>query len=160
VIGAINGAAVGAGFCLALGGCDVRVAANNAKMGLTFVKLGLHPGMAATHFLPLIAGPQVASDLLLTGRLVGASEAQQLGLVAKVGEDAMDLALSLARDICKSAPVAVRTTVQTLRNKQNVGLEEAFLAEATAQSLCYPTKDLAEGVKALQEKRKPTFTGE
>jgi len=160
VIGAINGAAVGAGFCLALGGCDVRVAANNARMGLTFVKLGLHPGMAATHFLPLIAGPQVASDLLLTGRLVGAQEAQQMGLVAKVGEDAVDLALGVARDICKSAPVAVRTTLQTLRNKQNVGLEEAFLTEATAQSICYPTKDLAEGVKALQEKRSPTFTGE
>ena len=97
VIGAINGPAVGAGFCLgmfgkisgrfhyapsklsflilisvipstlALGGCDIRVASSKAKMGLTFVKLGLHPGMAATHFLPLIAGPQVAADLLLTG---------------------------------------------------------------------------------------------
>lgn len=159
IIGAINGPAVGAGFCLALGGCDIRVASSTARMGLTFVKLGLHPGMAATHFLPLIAGPQVASDLLLTGRLVDGIEAKELGLVAKVGEDALDLAMGVARDICKSAPVAVRTTVETLRNKQNVGLEEAFLVEATAQSICYPTEDLAEGVIALQEKRKPIFTG-
>ena len=59
VIAAINGPAVGAGLCLAMGGADIRVASNNARMGVTFTKLGLHPGMAATHFLPTIVGPQV-----------------------------------------------------------------------------------------------------
>ena len=97
VISAINGAAVGAGFCLALGGSDIRVAGAKAKMGLTFAKLGLHPGMAATHFLPGIAGPQVAADLLLTGRLVGAPEAVQLGLVAKQADDALQASLDIAR---------------------------------------------------------------
>jgi len=159
VISAINGAAVGAGFCLALGGSDIRVAGAKAKMGLTFAKLGLHPGMAATHFLPGIAGPQVAADLLLTGRLVGAPEAVQLGLVAKQADDALQASLDIARDICRSAPVAVRTTLRTLRDKQNIGLEEAFRREATAQAECYPTQDLKEGVTALQEKRKPVFTG-
>merc|ERR1711915_324654 len=117
VIAAINGAAVGAGFCLALGGADIRVAASGARMGLTFTKLGLHPGMAATHFLPRLAGPQVAADLLLTGRLVGAAEAVRLGLVARESEDALQTSLEMTRDICASAPVAVQTTLQTLRNQ-------------------------------------------
>lgn len=113
VIAALNGPAIGAGFCVAIGGCDMRIASTTAKMGLNFVKLGLHPGlrtfiypfqhhkkvlritiiilmwniagMAATHFLPQLVGPSVAADLLLTGRLVGAKEALELRLVNKVG---------------------------------------------------------------------------
>jgi len=160
IISAINGPAVGAGFCLALGGSDIRVAATKAKMGLTFTKLGLHPGMAATHFLPRLAGPQVAADLLLTGRLVGAAEAVSLGLVAREAEDALEAGLQIARDICSAAPVAVQTTLVTLRNQQNLGLEEAYRVEATAQAVCYPTQDLKEGVTSLQEKRSPIFTGQ
>jgi len=157
VIAAINGPAVGAGLCMALGGADIRVASNTARMGVTFTKLGLHPGMAATHFLPSIVGPQIAADLLLTGRLVKAEEALSMGLVARVGDCAVTVAMDLAKDICLSGPVSVRTLVQTLRDKQNVGLMDAYRVEATAQSICYPTKDLAEGVKALQEKRSPVF---
>lgn len=67
VIGVINGAAIGAGLCLALGGCDIRYAQVKAKMGMTFVKLGLHPGMAGTHFLPRLTSPSIAAELLLTG---------------------------------------------------------------------------------------------
>eukprot|EP00088_Acartia_fossae_P032707 TRINITY_DN33466_c0_g1_i1.p1 TRINITY_DN33466_c0_g1~~TRINITY_DN33466_c0_g1_i1.p1 ORF type:complete len:178 (-),score=21.18 TRINITY_DN33466_c0_g1_i1:38-571(-) len=159
IISAINGPAVGAGFCLALGGSDIRVAATKAKMGLTFPKLGLHPGMAATHFLPQLAGPQVAADLLLTGRLVGAEEAVSLGLVARKADDAFAASLEIARDICLSAPVAVRTTLETLRNKQNIGLDDSYRREAEAQAVCYPTQDLKEGVTSLQEKRKPFFDG-
>ena len=91
VIAAINGPAIGAGLCLALGGADIRVMSEAAKLGVTFTKLGLHPGMAATHFLPQLAGPQVAAELLLTGRLVNSQEAVKLGLVARVAEDAMVL---------------------------------------------------------------------
>jgi len=159
VIAAINGAAVGAGFCLALGGADIRVAASGARMGLTFTKLGLHPGMAGTHFLPRLAGPQVAADLLLTGRLVTASDALAMGLVSRVCDDSLEESLNIAREICSAAPVAVRTTLQTLRAQQNVGLDEAYKTEATAQAVCYPTEDLKEGVVALQEKRSPVFTG-
>lgn len=159
VIGAINGPAVGAGFCMALGGCDIRVASSKAKMGLTFTQLGLHPGMAATHFLPLIAGPQVAADLLLTGRLISAAEALSMGLVARISEDALSDAMAIAESIAASGPVSVRTCVQTLRRQQDKGLEAAFEREALAQSVCYPTEDLAEGVQAVKEKRKPIFTG-
>lgn len=159
VIGAINGAAIGAGLCLALGGCDIRIASTRAQMGLTFVKLGLHPGMAATHFLPMIVGPQVASELMLTGKVIDAAEAKSKNIVAAIGDNALELAMGIAEDISRAAPIAVATTVQTLRRQQNVGLSEAYLQEATAQSICYPTVDLEKGVKALQEKIKPVFTG-
>jgi len=159
VIAAINGPAIGAGLCLAVGGADVRVAGDGAKLGVTFTKLGLHPGMAATHFLPKLVGPQVAADLLLTGRVVDAKEAVELGLVSSSSPCALTGALQLADQISQAAPVSVRTLVQTLRRKQEDGLEDAYRMEATAQSLCYPTSDLAEGVKALQEKRKPIFNG-
>jgi len=160
VIAAINGPAVGAGLCLAVGGADIRVASASARMGVTFTKLGLHPGMAATHFLPALVGPQHAADLLLTGRLVTAQEALSMGLVARVGDDALELARQIAADLCTSAPVSVRTLVTTLRDQGSRGLEAAYLREATAQSVCYPTRDLKEGVTALQERRKPTFSGD
>ena len=85
VIAAINGPAVGAGLCFALA-CDIRLAAANAKLGLTFVGLNLHPGMASTHFLPLIVGPQVASEMLLTGKLYSGLEAERKGVVAEAVE--------------------------------------------------------------------------
>merc|ERR1712013_18802 len=160
VIAAINGPAVGAGLCLAVGGADIRVASSTARMGVTFTKLGLHPGMAATHFLPAVVGPQHAADLLLTGRLVTAEEALSMGLVARVADDALSVARQIAADLCTSAPVAVQTLVTTLREKGSSGLEAAYLREATAQSVCYPTRDLREGVIALQERRKPTFNGD
>ena len=82
-----------------------------------------------------------------------------MGLVARVGDDAVADAMSIADDIVTSGPVSVRTCVETLRRKQDEGLEAAFQREATAQSICYPTRDLAEGVTAIKEKRSPLFTG-
>ncbi len=83
-VAAVNGHAIGAGLCLAVGGCDVRVAHRDARMGMTFVRLGLHPGMAATHFLPQVVGPAAAAELMLTGRTITAEEALGMGLVSKV----------------------------------------------------------------------------
>ena len=86
-IAAVNGAAIGAGLCLALA-CDIRYAAAGAKLGAPFVKLGMHPGMAATYLLPNVVGEAHARELLLTGRVVDADEALRLGLVSRVGEPA------------------------------------------------------------------------
>ena len=85
-IAAINGPAVGAGLCLALA-CDLRYAAASARMSVPFVKLGMHPGMAATYTLPNVVGEAHARDLLLTGRVVAAEEAHRIGLVSGVHPD-------------------------------------------------------------------------
>src|SRR6476469_232828 len=82
-IAAVNGPAIGAGLCLALA-CALRYAARGARMGVPFVKLGMHAGMAGTYLLPNVVGPAHARDLLLTGRVVDADEALRLGLVSRV----------------------------------------------------------------------------
>ena len=167
VIAAINGPAVGAGLCFALA-CDVRVAAADTKLGLTFVGLGLHPGMGASHFLPSIVGPQVAAQMMLTGELISGSQAADRGLVAEAvpaaaaasegesegGEDecaVLAAAMSMATRMAGAGPVAVRTCVRTLRNRQDnegLGLEAALWREADAQAQCYASPDLLEGVNA------------
>jgi len=156
VIAAINGPAVGAGLCFALA-CDIRIAAPQARLGVTFVGLGLHPGMGATHFLPAIVGPQVAARMLLTGELITGEQALTEGLIAAVDDDPVTVAMGMADKIAHQGPVAVRTTARTLRNKLDEGLEQALWREADAQAQCYASTDLLEGVKAVQQKRKPTF---
>src|SRR4051795_9679687 len=99
-IAAVNGPAIGAGLCLALA-CDLRYAAAVARLGAPFVKLGMHPGMAATYLLPNVVGPAAARDLLLTGRTVDAEEALRLGLVSRVlpGDGFLDAVLATAADV-------------------------------------------------------------
>ncbi|TRY64142.1 hypothetical protein TCAL_03923 [Tigriopus californicus] len=159
VIACINGPAIGAGFCLALGGCDIRVAHDKAKLGLTFVKLGLHPGMAITHFLPLMVGPSLTYEMLLTGRLIDAQEAFDLGMVSRISADPLKDAMDIAQEIATVAPIAVRSTIKTLRKSQDrpTSLEEAMTYESQGQAVTYPTNDLVEGIKALREKRSPVF---
>src|SRR4051812_18175355 len=110
-IAAVNGPAIGAGLCLALA-CDIRYAAAGAKLGVPFVKLGMHPGMAATYLLPNVVGAAHARELLLTGRVVDADEALRLGLVSRVLEPAsfLEEALAIASGIAATAPIPSRLT--------------------------------------------------
>jgi len=158
LVAAINGHAIGAGMCLALA-CDVRIAAPSAKLGLTFVGLGLHPGMGATHLLPALAGPQVAARLLLTGDTVDAATMERLGVVASVDDDCVSAAMHVADRIAQQGPLAVRQTLQTLRERQDADIERALTRESQCQAANYASADLAEGITALQEKRKPVFGG-
>ena len=102
-IAAVNGPAIGAGLCLALA-CDLRYAAAGATLGVPFTRLGMHPGMGATHLLPEVVGDAAAKDLLLTGRAVGADEALRLGLVSRVLDassfldEVLELAAIVAED--------------------------------------------------------------
>ncbi len=159
-IAAINGPAIGAGLCVALA-CDLRYAAGGARMGVPFVKLGMHPGMAATHLLPDVVGPAHARDLLLTGRVVDAGEALRLGLVSRVIErDAfLDEVLAAAAGIAATAPIASRLTRLALAGNGHADLESALQWEALAQPVTLATADLQEGIRAAREKRAPVFTG-
>ncbi len=158
-IAAINGAAIGAGLCLALA-CDLRYAARGARMGVPFTKLGIHPGMAGTHLLPGVVGPAAARDLFLTGRIVDADEALGLGLVSRVWEpeDFRAGVLETAADIAAAAPIATRLTKRALQHG-HASIETALEWEGLAQPVTLATADLLEGIRAAQEKRPPVFTG-
>ena len=159
-IAAINGHAIGAGFALALA-MDVRYAAADAKLGVPFTSLGLHPGMATTWSLPDVAGHAVARDLLLTGRIDTGEEAVGLGLVslAAPAEEVLGHALAAAERVAAAAPVATRLTLQAVRDGGHASFERALEWEALAQAVTLATDDLHEGIAAAAEKRRPTFHG-
>jgi enoyl-CoA hydratase/carnithine racemase len=161
VIAAVHGAAIGAGTCLALA-CDLRICGEDIKLGLTFVRLGLHPGMGATGLLPALVGHQTASRLLLTGDVIDGREAAALGIATEAvpRADVLPRATALARRIAEAAPVAVRSTVRSLRLQHEPALEKALWREADAQAHCYATADLRRGVAAVRNKETPVFLGD
>lgn len=161
VICALHGPAMGAGAGLALA-CDLRTASASHKklLGLHFSRLGIHTGMGSSHYLPQViaAGSGMVNEILLMGRILSGEECYRLGLVNRISEDAksaaMDMAVSIAID---PHPLAVRSLVQTLRQQQDVGLEQALQREAMAQAICYSRADWGEGVEAIAAKRSPSF---
>ncbi|GAA4735792.1 enoyl-CoA hydratase-related protein [Nocardioides endophyticus] len=159
-IAAVNGAAIGAGLCLALA-CDIRYAASGAKLGAPFVKLGMHPGMAATYLLPNVVGEAHARELLLTGRVVDADEALRLGLVSRISqpEAFLDDVLTTAEAVAATAPIASKLTKLALRDGGHADVEVCLQWEAMAQPITLATADLQEGIRAAREKRPPAFTG-
>jgi enoyl-CoA hydratase len=156
----LHGAAMGAGLCLAMA-CDLRLAAAGTKLGLNFVRVGLHPGMGATWLLPRLVGPSRATELLLTGRTLEAEEAARIGLVHQVhpAEELDHAVATLAEEIASGAPIAVAQTKGTLLGSFDRTLDEALEREAGAQAVDFATEDLREAVRAFGEKRKPTFQG-
>lgn len=159
-IAAVNGPAIGAGLCIALA-CDLRYAAASAKLGAPFVKLGMHPGMAATYLLPEVVGDAHARDLLLTGRVADAEESLRLGMVSRVMPDEtfLDDVLEIARGVVATAPIPSRYTTLALRNGGHRDFESAVQWEALAQPITLATADLQEGIAAAQERRSPRFAG-
>ena len=158
-IAAVNGHAIGAGLCLALA-CDIRYAVAGAKLGAPFVKLGLNPGMASTFLFPDVVGEAAARDLLLTGRLVEADEALGLGMVSRVlpADGFLDEVLTTASQVAANAPLATRYTKVALR-RRHATIEDCMQWDAMAQPVTFATEDLQEGIRAVQEKRAPRFTG-
>lgn len=159
VIAAVNGSAIGAGLCLALA-ADLRVLATDARVGLNFVRLGLHPGMGATWFLPRLVGPEVAARWLATGRIATGQEAVHDGLAitAVPADEVLGAATALAGEVAAAAPVAVRSLLTTLRGDQ-AALDVALDREARAQHDCLATDDLAAALEALPGGAVPTFEG-
>ena len=158
-IAAVNGAAIGAGLALALA-CDLRYAADDAKLAMPFTALGMHPGMASTYLVPEVAGLAVAREMLLTGRIVTGAEAVGMGLVNRAfpRADVLDQALAIAATVAATAPVAARLTKRALA-VGSISYEAALQWEALAQPVTLATGDLQEGLAAQREGRPPRFTG-
>jgi enoyl-CoA hydratase/carnithine racemase len=162
VIAAVNGAAAGAGFSLALA-ADVRVASTAARFNAAFVRIGLSGGdCGSSWLLPRIVGLGVASEILLTGRFVEADEALRIGLVNRVvdPDDLLPTATEIARQIEANSPFAVRLTKKVLQaNVDAPSLETAIELENRNQVLAIQTADMSEALTAFREKRPPKFTG-
>jgi enoyl-CoA hydratase/carnithine racemase len=160
VVAAIQGAAIGGGFGLAVM-ADFRVATPDARFAANFVKLGIHPGFGLTYTLPRLIGVQKASLMFLTGRRVGGQEALAWGLCDQLADadDLRDAALALAEEIAEGAPLALLSTRATMRQ----GLADAVKAqtdhEFEEQSRLFRTEDHREGVKSVAERRPGKFIG-
>lgn len=159
-VGAINGPAIGAGLCLALM-CDIRVAAADAPMGMTFVRIGLHPGMLATALLSRSVSHTWAAELLYTGRIVTGAEALQMGMVNRAvePEQVMPEATALAEQVAVNAPTALRYIKQGLRLAFEQTAQQASAWEGFAQPVTMATEDVQEGLRAVKERRPPRFIG-
>ena len=160
VIAAINGFALGGGCELALA-CNIRIAAENARLGLPEVTLGIIPGFGGTQRLPRIVGKGRGLELILSGEMIGAAEAHRIGLVNRVvGEgQALAEAEKLAQLIITRGPVAVRLAIEAVNQGIEMPLEEGFFLEATLFGLVVTTDDFKEGTLAFIEKRKAKFSG-
>jgi E-phenylitaconyl-CoA hydratase len=158
LVAAINGMALGGGLELALA-CDIRVAADNARLGTPEVTLGLIPGWGGTQRLPRVIPWCKAAELLLTGKLIDAQEAYRIGLVNKVVPQAevMAAAREYAEAICKAAPLAVRAAKEAMLRGSAMTIEEGLRLENTLLAGVMATEDFAEGTGAFVEKRKPEY---
>jgi enoyl-CoA hydratase/carnithine racemase len=160
VIAAVNGAAAGAGFNLALC-CDIRLASTAAKFSQAFVKRGLHPDWGGTYFLPRVVGTAKACELIFTGAIIDAEEALKLGIVSAVHppEELLPAAQALARKIADGPPIAIRLAKRGIYHNLECDLRQALEYETFAQNICFDTEDAAEGIRAFVEKRSPSFRG-
>ena len=160
VIGIINGFALGGGCELALA-CDLLVAADTAKFGQPEVNLGIIPGYGGTQRLPRLVGRNLAKELVLTGDMITAQRAYEIGLVNRVapGAELMKTAREIAGKILSKGPVAVRTAKMTMNRGLDLDLSNANAYEASVFAACFSSEDRAEGMAAFLEKRKASFRG-
>lgn len=160
VIAAINGFALGGGLELALA-CDIRLAANTAKMGLTEVRLGIIPGGGGTQRLPRVVGLGKAKELIYTGRRVDADEALRIGLVNAVhAPDALiDAAVAMGEEIALGAPLAVAQAKFAVHHGMQADQTTGLAIERKAYETLLPTSDRIEALMAFREKRPPNFEG-
>ena len=160
IIALVQGAAAGGGFALALA-ADIRIATTSARMNCAFIKLGLGGcDIGTSYFLPRLVGVSVASELILTGRFIGAERALAVGLVSEVvAEDGLDAAAAPYVDAMMSAsPVGLRLSKDCLNMAVDAGsIEQVIAIEDRNQVLCSRSDEFSEGIRAFMEKRKPVY---
>ena len=159
-IAAVSGYALGGGCELALA-CDMIVASEEAEFGQPEILLGIIPGGGGTQRLARVMGKQRAMELVLTGRRIGASEAQWLGIVTRLAApDAwLDAALELAGEVAERPPLAARLAKQAVLAAEETALTAGLEHERRLYELAMATEDRVEGMNAFIEKRKPEFRG-
>jgi enoyl-CoA hydratase/carnithine racemase len=159
-IAAVNGAAIGLGCDVA---CmtDIRIASDQAKFGVTFLKLGLIPGDGGAWLLPRTIGMSRAAELLFTGDVIDAHKAAEWGLASKAVPHGalMDEAMALAARIAAQPPHALRLAKSLLKHGQTTSYDTLMEMSAAAQAISHLTEDHMEGVDAILEKRAPVFKG-
>ena len=158
LVAAINGMALGGGLEIVLA-CDIRIAAENARLGTPEVALGLIPGWGGTQRLPRAIPKCKAAEMLLMGKPIDAQEAYRIGLVNKVVPQAevLSTAKEWAQTICQAGPLAVRAAKEAMLRGCDMTLEDGLRLESSLVAYVLATEDFAEGTKAFVEKRKPNY---
>jgi enoyl-CoA hydratase/carnithine racemase len=160
LIAAVEGVCAGAGAIIAMA-CDLRYAAPSAKTAFLFVRVGLAGcDMGACTMLPRIIGQGRASDLLYTGRSMGAEEGLAWGFFNRVGDRVLDLSIETARELAAGPALAHAMTKKMLHQEWNVGVDEAIEMEAQAQAGLMQTRDFQRAYQAFAAKQKPVFEGD
>jgi enoyl-CoA hydratase/carnithine racemase len=160
VIAAIQGDALGPGLELALA-CDLRIAAETSRFGLSQIKAGLIPWNGGTQRLARLVGRAKALEMILTGETIDAREAHRVGLVNKIvpPQELMSIVMSMAREMGTKGSIALRYTKEAVYQGMDLTLEQGLRLEADLYLLIHTTKDRTEGIKAFREKRIPKFEG-
>jgi 2-(1,2-epoxy-1,2-dihydrophenyl)acetyl-CoA isomerase len=160
VIAAVNGPAAGGGANLALA-CDLRIMADTATIGQTFVRIGLHPDWGGTFLLPRLVGVSRALELMWSGRMVGAEEALAIGLVNRIApaETLREDAMAWARQLASGPPLAVGRIKRALHESLDRDLETMLAIELENQLACFESQDVKRGLFAFSSKDTPRFEG-
>jgi enoyl-CoA hydratase/carnithine racemase len=160
VIAAVNGPAVGWGMDLTLF-CDIRIASDRARFGELFIKRGLVSDIGGLWRLPQIVGPSKAAELLFTGDIIDAAEAERIGLVSRVvpHDDLLPAATELAAKIAANPPIAMRYLKEGLRRSAYGDIDELGAYVGNALAYLFTTEDHREGALSFVEKRQPVFKG-
>jgi len=161
VIAAIDGFALGGGCELSMA-CDIRIATARSKLGLPEVNLGLIPGAGGTQRLQRYVGFGKAKELIFTGAIIDAGEAERIGLVNKVvetSEELMPTVLEMAKTIQAKGPMAIAMAKTVINSGANTDLTSGLIIEKLAQTVLFGTEDRMEGISAFLEKRAAAFKG-
>lgn len=160
VIAAINGYALGGGCELALA-CDIRIASDKAKLGQPEINIGILPGGGGTQRLSRLVGKGKAKELIFTGDIIDAWEAEKIGLLNKVvpANDLMEATMAMARKILSKGPVAIRVIKAVIDIGSGTDFNTGLAYEQFGQAILFATEDRKEGIDAFLEKRPPEFKG-